>query len=225
MAKSTEIVYLITDGQYYKIGKSTVSGLKSRLKSIQTGNPNKIKKVFTISVYDSFLSETSLKKEFKVYRRQGEWFDFSAPGLLDTVIESMRKQETISHTEDPVFLSTDGLSVQARWNEAFDRLVEISIERGFKTGWVFVRLQELKPTKQVWERYAAWLGYKLSWASIQFDKQSEVLDPPTTMRLLAGFTREKVRRERSPRAKGVHRQLMMKEIKDDLYIDVDSLEW
>ena len=67
-------VYLITDTDCYKIGKTTKS-VYQRIKKLQTGNPRKIKLVHIFLTENYHLVETMLKQMFKPKCRNGEWFD------------------------------------------------------------------------------------------------------------------------------------------------------
>lgn len=85
-----DFVYFITDGEYVKIGK----GLPfNRMKSCQTGNPRRLKILFTIPVGEEAKggeywwratpgkpAEEALHQMFKHYHILGEWFD-----ILDRV--------------------------------------------------------------------------------------------------------------------------------------------
>lgn len=66
--------YLITDGEYQKIGVSA-SKVDKRLQSIQTGNPRRISIVAKYQVKtDMFYVEKQLHKLFATERVNGEWF-------------------------------------------------------------------------------------------------------------------------------------------------------
>ena len=77
------MVYLITDGNYYKIGVSTDP--ESRLKSLQTGNPNKLEIVntYNVSSSDMYEMETTLHNMFKDKRVLNEWFDLEYSDIED----------------------------------------------------------------------------------------------------------------------------------------------
>jgi hypothetical protein len=73
-------VYLITDGEFFKIGKST--NIPNRIKTLQTSNPRKLT---LISQYDPMLigidlMERRLHEHFKESRTNGEWFDLQITG-------------------------------------------------------------------------------------------------------------------------------------------------
>lgn len=83
--KISDFVYFITDGEYVKVGK----GLPvSRMKSCQTGNPKKLRLLFTIPVGEeekngeyywrksaAMPAEDALHHLFRHYHVRGEWFD------------------------------------------------------------------------------------------------------------------------------------------------------
>jgi len=62
-----KFTYLISDGFYYKIGKSI--NPEKRLNSIKTGNPN-----CTLLFYGKGRTEKQLHDIFKVFRIKREWF-------------------------------------------------------------------------------------------------------------------------------------------------------
>lgn len=77
---NTGYIYLIKAGQYYKIGKSKV--LRSRLKSHQTSNPNKIKLVVEKLVTNYHKKEKQLLKKFNNKKVNGEWFRLNKEDIL-----------------------------------------------------------------------------------------------------------------------------------------------
>jgi hypothetical protein len=69
-------VYLVTDGNYVKIG--VADDVRKRLGGIQTGNPNKCYVICVIPCKDSksaFSVEKKLHHEYSLRRKCGEWFD------------------------------------------------------------------------------------------------------------------------------------------------------
>jgi hypothetical protein len=69
------VVYLIGDGEHFKIGTSTKSRLSSRFSSIQTGNPQELK---VYGVLDGGVGlERKLHRKFSGLRLHGEWFRYS----------------------------------------------------------------------------------------------------------------------------------------------------
>lgn len=70
-------VYLITNSEnsVYKIGVTRCYEENKRLKSIQTGNSQKLKMVMTFCTSWPFRLETMLHNRFKEYRVLGEWFE------------------------------------------------------------------------------------------------------------------------------------------------------
>lgn len=72
--------YLLSDGEYQKIGITTAS-LTKRVSQIQNGNPKKITAIAKYEVStDVFFVEKQLHKLFKNTRVIGEWFSSSISG-------------------------------------------------------------------------------------------------------------------------------------------------
>lgn len=66
------LVYFVTDGHYIKIG--TTSGtVGSRIRGMQTGNPNVIRPILTILGAGEEV-EQQLHERFEVHHKSGEWF-------------------------------------------------------------------------------------------------------------------------------------------------------
>ena len=72
-------IYILESSGYYKIG--ITKNIKSRLNSLQTANPNKIKLVHSkfISNYDEH--ECFLHQVFNNSKKNGEWFDLDEAQL------------------------------------------------------------------------------------------------------------------------------------------------
>ena len=85
-------VYIITDGEYVKIGQAT--NIEKRLASLQCGNPRKLSILQTIQTDDMNLTEHSLHWWFKDYRIQGEWFDLASVFLnqRDNVSDFLKRK-------------------------------------------------------------------------------------------------------------------------------------
>lgn len=66
------MIYFIQANEYIKIGYS--KDPQTRLKELQTGNPIKLKLLFTIP--GSFEHEKSFHEIFHAQRAKGEWFRF-----------------------------------------------------------------------------------------------------------------------------------------------------
>lgn len=76
-------VYLITDGQYVKIGKTSGNPIV-RLKALQTGNPRPLRllAVCMNPTLDAFVIERYLHEEFKQYHVNGEWYDLAVVNCI-----------------------------------------------------------------------------------------------------------------------------------------------
>lgn len=77
-------IYLISDGTYTKIGKTSGCPLK-RLRSLQTGNPNKLTLLHVIACSSPIeIVERRLHDmlwQHRVHRMRGEWFYLSSDYL------------------------------------------------------------------------------------------------------------------------------------------------
>jgi T5orf172 domain len=65
-------VYIAFDGSRYKIGCSTK--VEQRLKTIQTGNSEKVSILYRRFFADMYRAEKSIHTIFAAQRKQGEWF-------------------------------------------------------------------------------------------------------------------------------------------------------
>jgi hypothetical protein len=74
-SKNKQSVYLITDGEFVKIGIS--SNLEERLKSLQIGNARKLKVLFNFELENAVEMEQELQKEFSTKKLIGELFDLT----------------------------------------------------------------------------------------------------------------------------------------------------
>lgn len=72
--KTGGYLYLLGSGEYIKIGISKHSP-KTRIRQLQTGNPQKIKLLKYYRRKDYKELEKFLHKKFRRYRVNGEWFD------------------------------------------------------------------------------------------------------------------------------------------------------
>lgn len=78
-------VYLLTDGEYYKIGV-TRGSIEGRIKKLQTGNANEISMVAHHRTSHPFRMEKMLHARHSMSRVSNEWFMLShdeVNGFLD----------------------------------------------------------------------------------------------------------------------------------------------
>ena len=78
-------IYLITDGEYTKIGIS--SNVHSRLADLQTGNARKLNIIFyeTMGKPRAVWCESRLHSALKDYRMEGEWFKLSIEDIKEII--------------------------------------------------------------------------------------------------------------------------------------------
>lgn len=72
---TTGFVYLVQAGGRFKIG--ITSNVQSRIKGIQTGNPDKVTLVCSVEHPEPRKLEAELHRIFSPYRLEGEWFQLS----------------------------------------------------------------------------------------------------------------------------------------------------
>jgi len=83
-------IYVMSDGEFIKIG--VTSNMKSRLVRIQSGNPRKVKVIYSSQVKNAQKIEHKTHKHFHEKRLMGEWFDL-APMVAVDFIEKLVKGE------------------------------------------------------------------------------------------------------------------------------------
>lgn len=75
-------------------------------------------------------------------------------------------------TEDEDFLLTEiDSSVETEWQQLFDDLIQKRECFGFKKGWLYYQLIELKPPLEIWIQCEKYLGYRRGWASHRYKEQ------------------------------------------------------
>lgn len=84
-------VYIITDGEGYKIGFS--KSPEKRLKELQTANKNKLQLIHTQEVKFGQQTERALHNFLAQYRQEGEWFLLS----LDLIEQTKKLCLTIEN--------------------------------------------------------------------------------------------------------------------------------
>lgn len=87
-------IYIISNGMYYKIGKTKC--IEQRLKSLQTASPSKLKLVDSLEVSHNKVSkiENMLHKYLCNTRLEGEWFELSDTTItyLKNVFSDLKKE-------------------------------------------------------------------------------------------------------------------------------------
>jgi hypothetical protein len=72
-------VYVVKSGNYFKIGKT--KSPKSRISSLQTGNPENIEPIYVIKCNNMSALETDLHRRFYNKRIRGEWYALNSEDL------------------------------------------------------------------------------------------------------------------------------------------------
>lgn len=79
---SGSVIYFVQAGKHIKVGISTRNALKSRLNSIQTSNPYKIKLLKLLKTSNPVRDERLFHKLLRRYHVRGEWFFVDNPAIL-----------------------------------------------------------------------------------------------------------------------------------------------
>jgi superfamily II DNA or RNA helicase len=64
-----------------------------------------------------------------------------------------------------------GVDGPTDWQEIYELLVREQQTKGYKSGWLYYRLLELKPPLSIWQQYATLKGYKPGWAKYRYYEQ------------------------------------------------------
>ena len=97
-------VYLLCDGEKFKIGMTKHSDINKRVKELQTGNPNEI---WLHSYYET---DYPLKIEKMMHGRhassnvKNEWFDMSVSDVINFKKECKKCEEILKALEDNPFI-------------------------------------------------------------------------------------------------------------------------
>jgi hypothetical protein len=91
-------VYLLTDGEQYKVGV-TRGSIWNRIKKLQTGNPYVIQMIDCYETYNPFKIEKILHFRYSDKRVNNEWFDLNSDDVtnfkstcekIESMLESMK---------------------------------------------------------------------------------------------------------------------------------------
>jgi len=101
-------IYLLKSQEngYYKIGKSV--NPDRRIKTLQTGNPEKIDLVLKVKVFDRFSAkiESALHSQYSYLNKNGEWFNLSLEDelLFESNIKRVENNLLILEKENNQFI-------------------------------------------------------------------------------------------------------------------------
>ena len=97
-------VYLLCDGEKFKIGMTKHSDINKRIKELQTGNPNEI------WLHSCYETDYPLKIEKMMHGRhassnvKNEWFDMSVSDVINFKNECEKCEEILKALEDNPFI-------------------------------------------------------------------------------------------------------------------------
>ena len=95
-------VYLLTDGEYFKIGV-TRGNIEKRIKKLQTGNPNGIGIISYHLTEYPFKLESSLHARHSYQRVNNEWFDLTLDDVVNFKKECEQIDKMFSYLKDNPF--------------------------------------------------------------------------------------------------------------------------
>lgn len=89
----------------------------------------------------------------------------------DTLAAFQDKQLTGQGEQKPP--CDQNLLLLERWQQIYEQLVNQQQTKGYKPGWLYYQLLELKPPLTIWQQFARARGYKPGWAKYRFLEQQE----------------------------------------------------
>ncbi len=96
-------VYLLYDGEYYKIG-ITKGDIKKRIKTLQTGSPKPIRLINSYKTKNYRKMESWFHRLYKDDRVEGEWFYLNDDQVNNFTNEAIKIDKNInSLTNNPFF--------------------------------------------------------------------------------------------------------------------------
>jgi hypothetical protein len=95
-------VYLITDGDYFKIGFTKKDPIK-RVKELQTGSPNELKLIQHYASKNYRKIESWFHRVHKSKRLEGEWFALSPEDVNNFLTEAKKIDRNINALRDNPF--------------------------------------------------------------------------------------------------------------------------
>lgn len=149
------MIYLITDGEFIKLGKS--KSVKQRFSAHQTSNPRELTIIAAFECIDDHQAEKHLKDKFAQCQVRGEWFDVPARDLIQAVLKSGMLLEPGKHTLPQCNLV---LNNEFHTNAEFiDFLRTLSGEESYKFE-IEVALFDSSANKEMNEKYKRYLSDK-----------------------------------------------------------------
>lgn len=95
-------VYLITDGEFFKIGV-TKGDVEKRIKGLQTGSPNEITLVNYYESNNYRKVESWFHRKYKTKRMEGEWFYLDIEDVESFIVEAKKIDGSIKVLKDNPF--------------------------------------------------------------------------------------------------------------------------
>lgn len=96
-------VYLLCDGEHFKIGMTKQKDIHKRIAELQTGNPNEIYLSAYHKTKHPFKVEQMMHFKYGSSKIKNEWFDLSAQQVFNFNKECDKCEETIKCLKDNPF--------------------------------------------------------------------------------------------------------------------------
>lgn len=173
-------IYLIQCGEFYKIGR-TCNSVNSRLSTLQTSNPIKLKLIYFIdklSKSQSIVEESKLHNMFKHCLESGEWFKLNTNEVTNVITymnliipEEYVEKESINDYSD---------------YEEFDRIYQEELLAQSEALHNFSSCNTTLPSDEyMWtneSRIMVLIGGKLTMRRLFVNKQEYLQDPENATR-------------------------------------------
>ena len=103
--KRKGFVYLLCDGEKFKIGMTTKSDIHERISELQTGNPNEIFLAAYHKTNEPFKIERLMHMKYFGRRVKNEWFDLTAEDVVNFNKNCEHYEMILDSLKDNVFFS------------------------------------------------------------------------------------------------------------------------
>ena len=102
--KRKGFVYLLCDGEKFKIGMTTKSDIHERISELQTGNPNEIFLAAYHKTNEPFKIERLMHMKYFGVRVKNEWFDLTPQEVLNFKNDCKECEKILKSLQDNPFI-------------------------------------------------------------------------------------------------------------------------
>lgn len=97
-------VYLLCDGQKFKIGMTKQKNIYKRIKELQTGNPSEIWLQNFYETNNPLKIEQLMHAKYAMFNVKNEWFDLSAKDVANFKNECLKCEKILEILKDNPFI-------------------------------------------------------------------------------------------------------------------------